>query len=199
MKATSQRVRIAAVAALFLGIFLEPTFPLFAQAARPRMGDDVLKQLARVAQSRDAESLLGILRSVDGLRHVFVMSHRMDIVAQYARALQSGAAFVPTDAARIDEVVVRCGFGERINEIFECSSLRVSAGGRVASPIVYEPETRDFLALPGARWTARLVTASYPAAALASGFVVSYATPDGVSWTFEVSAADASAELFLTP
>jgi hypothetical protein len=195
----SQRVCTAGLAALLLGAFLEPNFHLLAQAARPRMSDDVLKQLARVAQSRDAESLTGVLRSVDGLRHVFVMSHRMEIVAQYARALKSGATFVPTDAARIDEVVVRCGFGERINEIFECASLSVTAGGRVAAPIVYEPETRDFLVLPQARWTARLVTATYPAAALASGFIVSYAAPDGVSWTFDVSAADASAELLLAP
>jgi hypothetical protein len=28
---------------------------------------------------------------------------------------------------------------------------------------------------------------------------VSYAAPDGVSWTFDVSAADASAELLLAP
>lgn len=157
----------------------------------------LVSELVALGVQTATPRLLGIPKLEGKSLAVLVMSNRALIVSDSARATEKGARFTPPDSLRRDAVVIACGDAD-LGEIFECSFVRVTdpTGARIAAAS-YDAGPRSYHNALGASWTVRRVVATYAAAALASGFMIAYGSPDGVEWTMAVSMSDAANRLLL--
>jgi hypothetical protein len=166
------------------------------QTTSPQINATVLGQLSKVAALRYASTLLGIYSNDGDTTKVTVSSNRQLIAFRHAQAAEKGGKFTPPAEMLRDLVIIQCGDPD-IGERFDCGRVTVAADSKAIRPVNYSAGPKQFHNALGATWNVSMVTASYPAADLRSGFTITYGDGSGTEWDLRVSGQEAERELLL--
>jgi hypothetical protein len=155
--------------------------------------EDLLAAIHDKARAADPARFFGISDYADGRQMLHLTSDRAMIAWQYAQNRDQSSYHDP----RPDTVSINCG-DEEAGAVFECSEVQIETpDGRTVKPLSYLAGTASYENLLGAAWEVREVDATYPVSELRRGFIVKYASPDGVRRTFVVSSDQAAESLLL--
>lgn len=168
-------------------------------ASGPRLTPVVLQQLLDDVSIKQSTDLAP--SPVSGPNgHVTLASMRSVIAAKNIEVRSSGGQYSPPDDIRFDVVQVQCGLHDRPDRVFECTRLSVDdQQGRAIAPLSSESGRKSYRNALGQTWSVQEISNTYAAESLSGGFSVRYASPDGSSWTFSVTRADAQRRLLLVP
>ena len=197
------RARIIGMGLVAGMIFEADTVSLTAPQQAPppqpivRLSDRAVSAIQNLAKNKRFYDFVGLSEYDHGRLKLLVTSNRAIIAYETARAAESDRSYTPESLERLDTVNIECGDSD-LRAIFECSRVRVMRRDKSEiQPASYFDRPNDYRNASGARWTVHEVQAVFAARELSDGFVIEYASDDGIEWTFEVSPEDAREKLLL--
>ena len=163
----------------------------------PRLSDRVVSAIQNLAKDKRFYDFVGLSEYDHGRLKLLVTSNRANIAYETARAAESNQRYTPLAEERLDTVNIECGDSD-LRKIFECSRVRVMQRDKSEiRPLSYSSKPKEYINASGKHWTVHEVWAAFSARELSDGFIIEYASYDGIEWTFEVSPEDARERLLL--
>ena len=164
----------------------------------PRMSNEVVTQLLdRASFNRSDEVQPGTITAPN--EHLTISSARVLIAEKNAQVMDAGGSYTPPTTSRYDVVRIDCGKHTQPDQAFPCTQvIAKDLSGAVIKPLQASSAKKAYRTASGQPWSVYETTSVYPAASMANGFSIRYASPDGSSWDVKVTAADASRRLLLT-